>query len=30
MGEDDALGKKTDPKTLLLGGKEYLLSRVSA
>ena len=24
MEEEDALGKKTDPKTLLLGGKEYL------
>ena len=24
MGEEDASGKKTDPKTLLLRGKEYL------
>lgn len=24
MGEEDALGKKIDPKTLLLGGEEYL------
>jgi len=24
MGEEDASGKKTNPKTLLPGGKEYL------